>query len=395
MSFPWHNPSWREAAEFIGPEASRGERILAPDQFWAVVSSVVRYVPANLDPEIVTDPDLGFDWVVLHLHDMPQIPRAFLASVAANMTPAFANDHFVIWRAGTASEGDGNLEGRLADFSKRLEQLGDEPSVPNRYALDTALMDAPQLTRHADLTDAELRTAMDDLFRRTGYLYPTLRDQAYQRDVRQHVASSLGRCAGGRVLDLCSGGKGFGDVPAGTRVTRTELSEVGLRHARAADRERPGLAYVVMDAHQIAFPDASFDCVHIVDSLEHVRDAAHVLREAARVIVTGGELLVTFANVDSIHQVITEKLGYPGWFTNHQHIREFTFGDVAKMLDDTGFVVRATAGVLLYPYWGVPGMESVRHIVDDDPEFVEMMSELGRRVGAEYAYSGVVRAQRV
>ena len=54
-----------------------------------------------------------------------------------------------------------------------------------------------------------------------------------------------------------------------------------------------------------------------------------------------------------------------------------------------------TAGIFLYPYWGVPGVdEVVRKITDEDPQFVELMRLLGERVGAEYAYCSVVLAQK-
>ena len=93
--------------------------------------------------------------------------------------------------------------------------------------------------------------------------------------------------------------------------------------------------------------------------------------------------------------MLTEKLGHPRFVTNHQHIREFTLDEVRELLGYAGLEVESTAGVSLYPYWGVPGVdETVREITDEDPEFVALMSELGRRVGAEYAYTGVVRARR-
>jgi SAM-dependent methyltransferase len=393
MSFPWHHRPWREAAEFIGPRARTGDRILAPDQFWRVVSRVERYVPSNLVPEAAGT----FDWVVLDLDDMPQIPRAFLESVAARMMPAFANAHFVIWTARGADEPDTELRDRLVEFWVRLAALGAEPSEPNRYALDAALLDAPELARFADLSDAELRTAMNEMFERTsGYRFPTRRDQGYLEDLDGHHVDFLERVGRGRVLEVCAGGMRFSEFPDGMHVVRSDFSEVGLRMAQCNDGPRPGMTYAVTDAQHLGFATSSFDAVVFRDAIEHVRDPASVLTEVARVLVAGGWLFVSYQNSNSLHLLLTEKLGYPKFHTSNQHFREFTLADVCGLLRATGFEVRETAGITLYPYWGVPGIDSAdtRALTDDDPELVEVMRELGRRAGAEYAHTGVVVAQR-
>jgi len=53
------------------------------------------------------------------------------------------------------------------------------------------------------------------------------------------------------------------------------------------------------------------------------------------------------------------------------------------------------AGVELRPYWGVPGIDHVlRERLDEHAEMVEVLRELGRRAGVEYAYVGVVLARK-
>ncbi|MBA2326747.1 MAG: methyltransferase domain-containing protein [Actinobacteria bacterium] len=389
MSFPYHVRTWREAGEFLQSVVRPGDRVLAPDPFWWLVSRVERFVPANLVPE------RPYDWVVVDLNDLAQFPRPFIEGVASAMVPVFVNEVFVVWAADGTHAPPADVLSRLAGFWAMLAKLLPEPEEPNRYAQDPALADAPVLARFADLSDAELRASQNDFYRRTGYRYPTRRDQAYHDDVRGHVAGAVHRWAGGRVLELCAGAFRFPDLPEGTLLVRTELAEVGLRMARTEDGPERQAVYGVADAHRVCFPDATFDGVLFVDSIEHVRDAARVLEEAARVLTGGGELLVSFANRDSVNQVITRKLGYPEFVTNHQHIREFTFDEIRDLLTSAGFGIVETAGVSLYPYWGVPGIDGVvRHLTDDDPEVVALMRELGARVGADYAYTGVVLARK-
>jgi hypothetical protein len=65
------------------------------------------------------------------------------------------------------------------------------------------------------------------------------------------------------------------------------------------------------------------------------------------------------------------------------------------MLERDGFEVVETAGVELRPYWGVPGIDHVlRDVLDEHEEIVEALREMGRRVGVEYAYVGVVVARK-
>jgi SAM-dependent methyltransferase len=151
-----------------------------------------------------------------------------------------------------------------------------------------------------------------------------------------------------------------------------------------------------MDAHDLRFVDESFDAVLFIDAIEHVKDAERVIAETARVLRPGGAVLLTVANRDSVNQVLTRKLGYPEFVTNYQHIREFSYAETLSMLEANHLQIEKTRGIFLYPYWGVPRVdEFVREVTDEDPEFVELMRELGEKVGAEHAYCSVVLARKL
>lgn len=50
----------------------------------------------------------------------------------------------------------------------------------------------------------------------------------------------------------------------------------------------------VMDATQLAFPDASFDKIYSANTIEHIPDLKRALREMARVVKKGGRILLIY-----------------------------------------------------------------------------------------------------
>jgi SAM-dependent methyltransferase len=364
-------------------------RILAPDLFWWRVPVLWRYVPANVDG------DETFDWVVVHKGEMQGVPRRFLEAVMATMRPVLANEVFVVF---TGDDEVPAIDPRSAHFLAFVDRLARTAAQPTSHhpAIDDRVFGAaPTLRRFASMEVADARHAQDEFFADGGYTYPTRRDQVYHRELLRHRDRLLAQSAGCRVLELCAGAFAAGPIPAGTSLVRSDFSTIGLEHARSRDGGIDGIVYLVCDANALALADASFDVVLFVDAIEHVFDAETVVREAGRVLRPGGAFLVTFANRNSLNQLLTRALGHPEFVTNHQHIREFTLIEVTAMLSEAGLAVDATAGIELRPFLGVPGVDPlVRDVVDDDEEFVDAMRVLGERAGAEYAYVGVVQAQK-
>jgi ubiquinone/menaquinone biosynthesis C-methylase UbiE len=112
----------------------------------------------------------------------------------------------------------------------------------------------------------------------------------------RRAAAKAARQVGGSILEIGVGtGLSFGDYDATTEITGIDLSEPMIARARlrAASGRYPfvkGLA--VMDAHDLRYADASFDCVVGQFVITLVADPERVLSECARVVKPGGQIIL-------------------------------------------------------------------------------------------------------
>lgn len=112
----------------------------------------------------------------------------------------------------------------------------------------------------------------------------------------RRAAASAAREVGGRILEIGVGtGLSFDDYDASTEISGIDISEPMI--ARAHERLKSGrYPYVkelkVMDAHQLAYPDATFDCVVGQFVITLVEDPERVLSECARVTKPGGQIIL-------------------------------------------------------------------------------------------------------
>jgi ubiquinone/menaquinone biosynthesis C-methylase UbiE len=100
--------------------------------------------------------------------------------------------------------------------------------------------------------------------------------------------------ARGELLEIAVGtGRNFPFYPEGVRLSGIELSPKMLDLARRRARELGRDADLrVGDAHNLPYPDASFDTVIVTLALCTIPDHRRALAEAARVLRPGGELLL-------------------------------------------------------------------------------------------------------
>lgn len=112
----------------------------------------------------------------------------------------------------------------------------------------------------------------------------------------RRTAAAAARRIGGRILEVGVGtGLSFADYDATTAVIGIDISEpmVAKARLRLATGQFPHVKSVmVMDAHNLAFPDEAFDCVVAQFVITLVADPERVLSECARVVKPGGEIIL-------------------------------------------------------------------------------------------------------
>ena len=110
----------------------------------------------------------------------------------------------------------------------------------------------------------------------------------------RRAAAQAAREVGGRILEVGVGtGLSFDDYDASTEVTGIDLSEPMLARAKEKARRYPFVKQLaVMDAHDMAFADATFDCVVAQFVITLVANPEQVLSECHRVVKPGGRIIL-------------------------------------------------------------------------------------------------------
>ena len=110
------------------------------------------------------------------------------------------------------------------------------------------------------------------------------------------IAAKLARVQPGS--EVCDVGCGYGGTARilaehhAASVTGMTLSDVQLRYAMAHNNVPGKTTYMLRDWYENQLPDARFDVVLSVESMEHMSDLPRFFSEAWRVLKPGGRLVI-------------------------------------------------------------------------------------------------------
>lgn len=108
----------------------------------------------------------------------------------------------------------------------------------------------------------------------------------------------LGKLSGDRLLDVGCGDGAFTRIlaPGFGEVHGIDVQEPFLEDFRKAVAGDTRFHVANMSASEMAFPDAHFDSIVSIETLEHIPDLTGAASEICRVLRSGGELLITVPN---------------------------------------------------------------------------------------------------
>lgn len=139
--------------------------------------------------------------------------------------------------------------------------------------------------------------------------------------LRWTVETFLPGCQGKRILEIgCGDGNLLCLLSGANDVYGVEASATGVEKC-----VRRGLQAMCLDvsSEQLPFPDDHFDCVIILETLEHLMNPYYALLEIRRVLKEGARLICSIPNPKTGHPYL-----YPGLFE---------FSNFKRFLQQSGF----------------------------------------------------------
>jgi phosphatidylethanolamine/phosphatidyl-N-methylethanolamine N-methyltransferase len=174
----------------------------------------------------------------------------------------------------------------------------------------------PKSLTPPDLPDPD-RRIVERAYARWAPIYDAVCGPIFQQGRR--AAAKAAREVGGRILEIGVGtGLSFEDYDASTEIIGIDLSlpMVTKAQQRLSRESYPYVrSLVVMDAHQLAFADASFDCAIAQFVITLVEDPERVLSECARVVKPGGEIIL----VNHLYSERGVAAAVERWFARYSH----------------------------------------------------------------------------
>jgi SAM-dependent methyltransferase len=137
----------------------------------------------------------------------------------------------------------------------------------------------------------------------------------------------------------------------GARVFGIDVSEPIVHQARTGFRDST-LGAAVADVRRLPFPEAAFDAVYSMGTIEHFPDSQTALSEMHRVLKPGGCAIVGVPNRHDpfLRPVLASLLQRLGLYA-YGYEKSFSRRTLRAMLEQAGFEVTAETAILFLPGW--------------------------------------------
>jgi SAM-dependent methyltransferase len=141
----------------------------------------------------------------------------------------------------------------------------------------------------------------------------------------------------------------------GARAWGVDISEPIVRRAGAAFDAAPGagrLRGVVGDVRDLPFPDASFDAIYSMGTIEHFDETTRAVAEMARVLAPGGRAIIGVPNRHDpfLRPLLASALQALGLYA-YGHEKSYSRRAFRRMLEAAGLTVVAETAILFMPGW--------------------------------------------
>lgn len=150
-----------------------------------------------------------------------------------------------------------------------------------------------------------------------------------------------------RVLDLATGAghAALALAPHVRAVQATDITPEMLAQGEllAAGRGITNVTFSLADAHDLPFPDRSFDLVTCRRAAHHFRDINLALAEMARVLRRPGRLVIDDRSVPDDEAVAALMNQLDRWH-DQSHVREYGASEWQRVLADAGFTLEVGEG---------------------------------------------------
>lgn len=100
------------------------------------------------------------------------------------------------------------------------------------------------------------------------------------------------------VLEIaCGTGQGLGYIAqTAKKVVGGDIDEKNLQSAKQYYKNRPNIEICKLDAHQLLFPEKSFDIIIFYEAIYYLQQPEQFLKECQRLLRSSGELLICTVN---------------------------------------------------------------------------------------------------